>query len=521
MSSNPVAVLTEGIRQLPNQMKDLLSEITAVETAIAKLRAQFDAVNQHVGRLQTELQNIQPKPQRTTPRRTVSGNSATRQGDETPPLRKTPPRATPPRETKEIQTETPHPEGITPPGGKTITTPTTPGEPPRESPPIETPSTPPITLATCSLVKSKALDGIISYLTQKHGGNVHEKGIVMITSESQTDDDGYALQNVADLTSDSTFKSGNGRHQWICWDFNNMCIAPTHYTIKREPGSLRAWIVDGSLDGLHWNVLDRRGADTEVANQQDSQVATFAIPNAAKSRYRFIKLTKPGSGKSDANILSISAFEVFGTILQGPERGPPTPASPVCAPVDRPDPEIRESPPIKIRRELMRKVQRACREDKPLTGIIAYLKAKYRGNVSDKKVVRITADTATPGYDAKVLADFTGDELFRSLNKQDQWVQWDFHEMPVKLTSYQIKGTKNANLRSWIVEGSLDGVKWTELDRQANITNVRWNQVVSFPVSDSNQWRFIRLTQTGKNSEGKYEFAACAVEFFGEFQDTE
>jgi hypothetical protein len=86
-------------------------------------------------------------------------------------------------------------------------------------------------------------DGIISCLTQKHGGNVHDKGIVSITSKSVFyDDPKYAGRNVADLTSDldrnvadftgSIFQSGHEPGQWICWDFHEMRVSLTYYTIK-------------------------------------------------------------------------------------------------------------------------------------------------------------------------------------------------------------------------------------------------------------------------------------------------
>jgi hypothetical protein len=49
--------------------------------------------------------------------------------------------------------------------------------------------------------EAKSLDGIISYLTRKHGGNVQEKGIVRITSKSGYDHPPeYGLKNVADPT---------------------------------------------------------------------------------------------------------------------------------------------------------------------------------------------------------------------------------------------------------------------------------------------------------------------------------
>jgi hypothetical protein len=65
------------------------------------------------------------------------------------------------------------------------------------------------------LKEVKSLDGIISYLTRKHGGNVHGKGIVAITSKSVFNDDSWcALRNVADLISDSVFRSKCEPGQW-------------------------------------------------------------------------------------------------------------------------------------------------------------------------------------------------------------------------------------------------------------------------------------------------------------------
>jgi hypothetical protein len=49
----------------------------------------------------------------------------------------------------------------------------------------------------------KSLDWVISYLTKKQRGNVQEKGLVIITSNSVSDDPYCAVNNVADLTSGS------------------------------------------------------------------------------------------------------------------------------------------------------------------------------------------------------------------------------------------------------------------------------------------------------------------------------
>jgi uncharacterized coiled-coil protein SlyX len=101
------------------------------------------------------------------------------------------------------------------------------------------------------LKAAKSLDGVISYLTRKHRGNVHDKGIVTITSKS-----GSSLGNVADLTSDSDFCSKDEPCQWICWDFHEMRVRPSHYTIIGY--WLRSWVVDSSLDGGAWTEIDRK-----------------------------------------------------------------------------------------------------------------------------------------------------------------------------------------------------------------------------------------------------------------------
>jgi hypothetical protein len=114
--------------------------------------------------------------------------------------------------------------------------------------------------------KAKSLDGIIAYLTKKHGGNVHEKGIVTITSKS-VPDPRHALANVADFTSDSSFLSSCSEKrwdgdewvpvhepgQWVCWDFREMRVRPSHYTLYAW--CLDIWVLEGSLDGSSWTVI--------------------------------------------------------------------------------------------------------------------------------------------------------------------------------------------------------------------------------------------------------------------------
>jgi hypothetical protein len=175
------------------------------------------------------------------------------------------------------------------------------------------PQVPPISLskslkaAEFPLQEANSLDGIIFYLTRKHGGNVHENGIVTIPSKSvYKDKPSYAARNSADLTSESSFWSKNEPGQWVCWDFHEMRVRPTRYTIKAF--YLKSWVVEGSLEVEAWTDIDWKTENEEF------YLATFAVSNSAECR--FIRLTQTGMNRDGEDKLAILAFELFGTLLE-------------------------------------------------------------------------------------------------------------------------------------------------------------------------------------------------------------
>jgi hypothetical protein len=172
----------------------------------------------------------------------------------------------------------------------------------------------------CPLKEDKSLDGIISYLTRKHGGNVHDKGIVAITSKSVRVNTSpfsagpvrvdYSLRKIADLTTKALFVSGLAPDQWVCWDFRDMRLRPTHYTI----GSchLKSWVVESSLDFVNWTEIDRKTDNKDL--KEKSSIASFAVSNSAEGRY--LRLTQTGRTHNGATMLIMCAFEIFGTLIE-------------------------------------------------------------------------------------------------------------------------------------------------------------------------------------------------------------
>jgi hypothetical protein len=154
--------------------------------------------------------------------------------------------------------------------------------------------------------QARSLDGIISYLTKKHGGNVHEKGIVTITSKSDEPDPKLAPKNVADVKSESLSRTARTPEPWVCWDFHEMRVRPTHYTIRAW--GPKWWVVEGSMDGDSWTEIDRRSDTQELVVLA---TASFAVSNPGE--FRFIRFAKT---PADSDVLGLRAVEFFGTLRQ-------------------------------------------------------------------------------------------------------------------------------------------------------------------------------------------------------------
>jgi hypothetical protein len=158
--------------------------------------------------------------------------------------------------------------------------------------------------------RAKSLDGIISSLTRKHGGNVHEKGIVTVTSKSTAGQKSRnAPQNCADLTHDSySFESNNAPGQWVCWDFGDVLVGLTGYTIRAW--KVKSWILEGSLDGETWTEIDQVTGNEDF--KEDMATASFTLPKPAECR--FIRLTQSDKKHNGTHVLNLQAVEFFGTL---------------------------------------------------------------------------------------------------------------------------------------------------------------------------------------------------------------
>jgi hypothetical protein len=163
----------------------------------------------------------------------------------------------------------------------------------------------------CAFREPRSVDGIISYLTQKHGGNVHDIEMVTITSKSIfSDDASYAGRNLANFDNDAYFATKDEPGQWVCWNFHKMRIQLSHYTIVNS--HMKSWILEGSMDGVNWEIIDEQRNNTKLMD--DPYTDSFPVSNPLECT--FIRMTQTGPDHDESNYLAIEAFEFFGALQE-------------------------------------------------------------------------------------------------------------------------------------------------------------------------------------------------------------
>jgi hypothetical protein len=168
-------------------------------------------------------------------------------------------------------------------------------------------------------------DGIISHLTKQCGGNVHDCNVVEVTSSSpSTRSPSYAAKNIADFETGSFFYSAYcstsenvspARNNWVCYDFKERMVVPTHHAIRsygRGKAHLKSWVVEASMDGQNWWEADHKEDSNELQGLHFARTFTLAGGRVC----RFIRLVQTGANHNGNDALLISAWEVFGSLLE-------------------------------------------------------------------------------------------------------------------------------------------------------------------------------------------------------------
>lgn len=166
---------------------------------------------------------------------------------------------------------------------------------------------------TFSPKPDKPFHGIFKYLMNQSNKKIETK--VNATSKNKTFLDVYNPFCAMDTNELMKFRSANGSDQYICFEFRENEVSPTHYTIKNSNGNdtLKSWILEGSLDNKSWEILDEQSNCTYL--MKPTSIHTFAIKNQTQKKYKYIKLRQTGPNWNNNDALEFNSFEIYGTFF--------------------------------------------------------------------------------------------------------------------------------------------------------------------------------------------------------------
>jgi hypothetical protein len=124
------------------------------------------------------------------------------------------------------------------------------------------------------------------------------------------------------LETDSFFQSAyrpaleyipHTKNNWVCYDFKEMRIVPTHYTVRTYGyARLKSWLVEMSVVGKSWREVAREEGTEQLKGKWIT--ATFAVTSGGECR--FIRLVNIGTNREGHDQLAISAWEIFGSLFE-------------------------------------------------------------------------------------------------------------------------------------------------------------------------------------------------------------
>jgi hypothetical protein len=106
------------------------------------------------------------------------------------------------------------------------------------------------------------------------------------------------------------------KESWFCFDFVNIWIKPTAYTLRHydswDQEALRDWKLQGSNDGKKWSKILSHKKD-ESLNKKGA-THTWQLPKVKKS-YRMFRILQTGKNSNGHWFCALAGFEIYGKIF--------------------------------------------------------------------------------------------------------------------------------------------------------------------------------------------------------------
>jgi hypothetical protein len=151
---------------------------------------------------------------------------------------------------------------------------------------------------------------IFDRLTQSFDGNLHEAGIVTVTTKSNCEEDWSHARNILDPDLNTGFESEDEPNQWICCDFHDRRVVPDYLALYTDMISL-SMKVEGSIDGETWTDVHTFGG-----TDPDGIYGFCRVVGISPEKFRFIRLTQTGLNSKGNYRLGVKQLRLQGAIVE-------------------------------------------------------------------------------------------------------------------------------------------------------------------------------------------------------------
>ena len=162
----------------------------------------------------------------------------------------------------------------------------------------------------------KIFNGIFNHFQEETASQIESK--VNFTSSSVYSSK-FQPSNVALFGNKSKyFYSDDIKSSWICFDFKDHRVIPTHYTIRSpnwdtNSSHPKSWVIEASNDNKSWKIIDKQ-ENCSILNQARA-VHTFELNQPKSKEFKFIRMRSIGPDWWGHNYLALESFEIYGRLI--------------------------------------------------------------------------------------------------------------------------------------------------------------------------------------------------------------
>jgi len=303
---------------------------------------------------------------------------------------------------------------------------------------------------------------------------------------------------------------------------------------------LRFWKFEGSIDSRHWELL-REHIDDKKLNKKGATHNWSLVQT--KKAFRFFRITQTGPNSNGNHYLALSGVELYGTCHQ--EQGKANLANKkvlrVASQTLKFDPKSNKHNVARARSQSLSSSEKAkskslfkINETKEFVfssdfdkrGIMYYLGTKgYTQAWQNPGVIGAVNVTSTPLAShppSEPSWAIVGRDIIRCVTVpgKESWFMIDLLHWRVCPTAYTLRHYSSWDteaLRDWKLQGSNDGKKWSKLlshKKDCSLNKKGESKTWAIPRTKK-AFRFFRILQTGKNSNGHWYCALSGFEVYG------